>query len=1089
MKMKRLLLSLALILSIQMMSAFPVTQQWLTVKQSDGTTLRVTLCGDENFHYYKTADDVPLVRTADGDYCYAAVMGFGISSTGVIAHEVWERTEREKASATRMDQVLALQKNVLRQKTDAAAKKTPLETKARRLARKRMASDGMAKRGRVIMVSFSDLDFSSRKSECNDILNKEGYTNVAYDCPGSVHDYFYEQSSGKFNVSFDVVQVKLPKSKYYYGENFEDGGDKNAGEMVYTACNAIKDSVDFSDYDWDGDGNVDQVVILYAGCPENVTGNDSRLLWPHEYYLSAFDGYSEGLTLDGEKINRYACSAERLDLESSSSVTLAGLGVFCHEFSHCLGLMDLYTYTGLDIIRGWDLMSEGGHNNNCWTPPNYSSYEKTFCGWETPVVLSSDTAITDMASATEKGATYKIVNQCSSEKVDEYYTLENRQQTGWDKYLPGHGLLIYHVDYDSMMWARDIINYYADHPCLMIVPANHLYSEAKDVMANFAYPYVVDGEIVNDSLTDESLPAADVFNYNLHDTNKLNQPVTSIRENEGKISFRFGTESFDYEVCSVSGLRYRIGNGKTTLAHQIPDETGGTVAVTASVDYKGITYPVTSAVDGCFEGCSSVTSVTFPKSITRIRPSFFYDCTSLASILVDGENPNYSSDGAALYNKDKSELVYVPKQALTDSTYVIPSTVTSLGDSAFYNIYTLRALTIPETVTSIGRQCFATCGHLTSVILPKGLTSIGDGCFYYCVNLSSVTVPDKVTYLGDDCFYNCVSLTSAVIPDGVTHLGNNCFRRCLSLTSITIPNTVTAMGQYCFAYCQSLTSVVLPDKLKEVSGYCFYYCKSLTSVFIPESVVKIGNNCFHGCTSLASISIPSSVTELGSNSFSACSSLKEVVIPNSVTILGTDCFALGNSLRRVTLPDQITELPTMTFAACSLLDSVVIPNSVKSIDYGCFAECGSLSYVKLSDALTLLGKQAFYNCMSIDSIDIPKSVESIVFGCFMGCTSLKSVKCHWQTPLQTAMAFYGLNLSGDTLYVPMSTVDDYKAVSEWSGFGKMIGYDDSSTAVLAPSTIGNEDKNAPYYNLQGVRIQKPTQKGIYVHQDKKIIVK
>src|SRR5574344_872446 len=1087
--MRKLLLLSAVIFCIQMVSAFPAIQQWLTVKQSDGTSLRVTLCGDEHFNYYNTADDVPLVKSSTGDYFYASVLGFRISSTGVLAHEVWERSELERSSVIHIDNLLPLQRDIYNLSRQAEAKSVTMETKAHAQIRRAAASDGRPKRGLVIMASFSDLDFSSTKSEWNDILNKEGYSNSEHGCIGSVHDYFYEQSSGKFNLSFDVVQVKLPKSRYYYGENNEYGNDKNVGEMVYTACNAIKVSVNFSDYDWDGDGNVDQVFILFAGCPANIVGSGPRLIWPHEYNLSSYDEYSEGLTLDGVKINQYACSSERKDLESSIFITLSGLGIFCHEFSHCLGLMDLYTYTGLNIIQSWDVMAYGGNNNKVWTPSNYSSYEKTFCGWETPVVLSSDTTITDVASVTDKGAAYKIINKCSSGKVDEYYTLENRQNTGWDKYLPGHGLLIFHVDYDSTMWSDDNLNYYADHPRLMIVPANNMYSEDANVVSGFAYPYVVDGKIVNDSLTDESSPAADVFNCNVHDTGKMNQPVTSILENDGKISFRFGTESFDYEICSVNGLRYRINNGKATLAHQIPDEIGGKVTVPSSFDYKGTTYTVTSAVDGCFKGCTSLTSVTFPRSITRISPSFFYDCTSLASILVDGENPNYSSDGAALYNKDKSELVYVPKQALTDSTYVIPSTVTSLGDSAFYNIYTLRALTIPETVTSIGRQCFATCGHLTSVILPKGLTSIGDGCFYYCVNLSSVTVPDKVTYLGDDCFYNCVSLTSAVIPDGVTHLGNNCFRRCLSLTSITIPNTVTAMGQYCFAYCQSLTSVVLPDKLKEVSGYCFYYCKSLTSVFIPESVVKIGNNCFHGCTSLASISIPSSVTELGSNSFSACSSLKEVVIPNSVTILGTDCFALGNSLRRVTLPDQITELPTMPFAACSLLDSVVIPNSVKSIDYGCFAECGSLSYVKLSDALTLLGKQAFYNCMSIDSIDIPKSVESIVFGCFMGCTSLKSVKCHWQTPLQTAMAFYGLNLSGDTLYVPMSTVDDYKAVSEWSGFGKMIGYDDSSTAVLSPSTIGNEDKNAPYYNLQGVRIQKPTQKGIYVHQDKKIIVK
>lgn len=1084
--MRKLLLLSAVIFCIQMVSAFPAIQQWLTVKQSDGTSLRVTLCGDEHFNYYKTADDVPLVKSSTGDYFYASVLGFRISSTGVLAHEVWERSELERSSVIHIDNLLPLQRDIYKLSRQAEAKSVTMETKAHAQIRRAAASDGRPKRGLVIMASFSDLDFSSTKSEWNDILNKEGYSNSEHGCIGSVHDYFYEQSSGKFNLSFDVVQVKLPKSRYYYGENNEYGNDKNVGEMVYTACNAIKDSVNFSDYDWDGDGNVDQVFILFAGCPANIVGSDPRLIWPHEYNLSSYDEYSEGLTLDGVKINQYACSSERKDLESSIFITLSGLGIFCHEFSHCLGLMDLYTYTGLNIIQSWDVMAYGGNNNKGWTPSNYSSYEKTFCGWETPVVLSSDTTITDVASVTDKGAAYKIINKCSSGKVDEYYTLENRQNTGWDKYLPGHGLLIFHVDYDSTMWSDDNLNYYADHPRLMIVPANNMYSEDANVVSGFAYPYVVDGKIVNDSLTDESSPAADVFNCNVHDTGKMNQPVTSILENDGKISFRFGTESFDYEICSVNGLRYRINNGKATLAHQIPDEIGGKVTVPSSFDYKGTTYTVTSAVDGCFKGCTSLTSVTFPRSITRISPSFFYDCTSLASILVDGENPNYSSDGAALYNKDKSELVFVPELALTDSTYAIPSTVTALGDSAFYRILTLYNLTIPESVTSIGNKCFANCNHLASVVIPKSVSSIGDGCFYYCSNLSSIAIPGKMASLGDDCFYDCEKLTSVVFPDGVTRLGNNCFRRCLSLTSISIPNSVTEIGMYCFAYCSSLTSVVLSDKLKELSAYCFYECSSLISMSIPESVVKIGSYSFYMCESLVSISISSSVTELGNYSFCACSSLKEVVIPNSVTKLGTACFAVGGKLSKVKLSDNITEIPSRTFIRCFLLDSIVIPNSVKTIGLECFYACASLSSIKFSDALTSLEDRAFNNCISLDSINIPKSVNSIGANCFFGCTSLKSVRCHWLTPLQTTTVFYGLALSGDTLYVPNSAVNDYKAVSEWNGFGKIIGYDDSLTGILSPSAVGNEDKNAIYYNLQGMKITNP-RKGVFIYKGRKII--
>jgi immune inhibitor A len=1086
--MKHILSILALVLCLQTASAFPALQQWLTVKQTDGTSLRVTLCGDEHFHYYKTADDVLLVRGGDGDYYYASVIGFGIKSTGVLAHEVWQRTDIERSAAASLDKVLALQQDVCRLKMDAAARKAPPETKSRRQARKRMASDGMAKRGLVILVSFSDQDFTSTKARWNDILNKEGFSDVSVHCPGSVHDYFYEQSSGKFNVSFDVFQVKLPKSKYYYGENDENINDRNVGEMVADACIAVKDSTDFSAYDWNGDGSVDQVVILYAGCSENVTGNDSRLIWPHEWNLSAYAAYPGGITLGGVKIDQYACTSELLGLESSSSNPLSGLGVFCHEFSHCLGLCDLYTYTGLNIIMSWDLMASGDHNNQGWTPPNYSSYEKSFCGWETPVVLTSDTVITDMASATEKGATYKIVNDCASPKVDEYYTLENRQQTGWDEFLPGHGLLVYHVDYDSTAWADNYINYYADHPCLMIVPANHLYSEDKKDAANFAYPYLADGEIANDSLTDDSSPSADVFNYNIHDTGKLNKPLTSIRETDGKISFRFGVKHFDYEVCDIGGLRYRIKDGTATLAHQLPGSTIGAVIIPASVEYQGTTYPVTAAVDGCFKACGGLKSVTFPKGITRIRPSFFYDCVTLSSILVDGGNPNYSSDGAALYNKDKSELVYVPKLALTDSTYTIPSSVTAIGDSAFYNINTLRTLNIPESVTTIGKQCFATCYYLSTVTLPGSVKKMGDGCFYYCTSLTAAAIPNQVTEIGNDCFYNCANLKSVTIPDGVTRLGDNCFRQCQSLPSVTIPKTVTELGTYCFAYCQSLTAAAIPDGVKNVSDYCFYNCSSLASVSIPESVVRMGANSFCYCSSLATVTIPSSVTELGDCCLAFCSSLKEIIVPPSVTKIGIGCFEFGNSLKRITLPNTITELPLACFAYCPALNSVVIPNTVQSIGAGCFYGCTFLSSITMPDSLSFIDYMCFYGCSALPSIDIPKKVASIGFSCFNGCTSLTKMKCHWQSPFETSTVFYGQNLSADTLYVPRGTTSNYQTVNEWSGFGTIIEYDDVATSVLSPSAAGDDDKTAPYYSIQGIKIQQPTQKRLYIHKGKKIII-
>lgn len=185
---------------------------------------------------------------------------------------------------------------------------------------------------------------------------------------------------------------------------------------------------------------MEEVFILYAGHGENDTRN-SNLIWPH---MSQLAGYTDGtLTLDGVTINTYACTSE---LQADGS--LAGIGTFCHEFSHCMGFPDMYDTTdgGNNYGMGsWDLMDYGSYNDDTYTPAGYTGYEKMVCGWTTPVELDSDTTITDMQPLADMGQTYIIYNKGNA---NEYYILENRQLTGYDAALPGAGLLIEHIDYD-----------------------------------------------------------------------------------------------------------------------------------------------------------------------------------------------------------------------------------------------------------------------------------------------------------------------------------------------------------------------------------------------------------------------------------------------------------------------------------------------------------------------------------------------------------------------------------------------------------------------------------------------------------------
>ena len=224
------------------------------------------------------------------------------------------------------------------------------------------------------------------------------------------------------------------------------------------------------------------------------------------------------------------------------------------------------------------------------------------------------------------------------------------------------------------------------------------------------------------------------------------------------------------------------------------------------------------------------------------------------------------------------------------TSITIPSSVTSLGESCFYGCSGLTSITIPSSVTSLGNYCFQGCSGLPSITIPSSVTSLGSSCFYYCSGLTSITIPSSVTSLGGACFDHCSGLTSITIPSSVTSLGDNCFSNCSGLTSITIPSSVTSLGQGCFQGCGGLTSITIPSSVTSLGGGCFFYCSGLTSITIPSSVTSLGDYCFDGCSGLTSITIPSSVTSLDDYCFSDCSGLTSITIPSSVTSLGDCCF-------------------------------------------------------------------------------------------------------------------------------------------------------------------------------------------------------
>ena len=516
--MKKTLITLALAATAMIGLAMPARKGVKrTIRLADGTEVRAELRGDEFMHYYQAADGT----------CYSA----GTDGTFAIADREQLRAAARQKRAKLDDRRRSLLKHAGAQAANGM----------RRTPQFGYVGPGLTsgiygkKRGLILLVEFPDRQFAEGHDRAfyNDVANKEGFSQGKFH--GSVHDYFLAQSDGQFDLTFDVSRVLMaPQEHSYYGRN-SMGSDARVGELVAWACSQVKDEYDFSQYDWNGDGYVDQVFVLYAGYGENATDN-AEDIWPHMFYLSQSD-YRKELPVGDVTVDTYACSCE-LNPENEPD----GLGTICHEFSHCLGFTDLYDtdYSGGYGMGAWDLMDYGGYNGDGYTPACYTGYEKWAAGWIVPKELKADTVVADMEPTHLQGDCYLIYNDRNR---NEFYFIDNRQQGGWDAALPGSGLIITHVDYDKDAWVANGVNDNTNHQRMSVISADNQANVEAGDKRNYKYdanPYIKDGVVVNDSLTDTSLPAAGLFNYNYDAGFKMGKAVLDITQNgDHTMGFRF----------------------------------------------------------------------------------------------------------------------------------------------------------------------------------------------------------------------------------------------------------------------------------------------------------------------------------------------------------------------------------------------------------------------------------------------------------------------------------------------------------------------------------------------------------------------
>mgnify|MGYP003521026809 FL=1 len=579
------------------------------IKQADGTTITVRAYGDEDLSYFLASDGTLLYQEGTNFYIAGVKADGTLYSTGVLAHEPSMRTIKEISA-------------IKAQNAKAFYNSMETQAKANKVRREPMTPDNslLPSLGKhkipVILVEFSDVEFSVENPKATfdkylngkELFNKETDPEMGQNY-ASVAKYFKDMSFGKFEPEFEVYgPVNLGKPLATYGAGYSS--QENMGLLLTDACTAVDDEVDFTQYDSNDDGNIDLIYIIYAGFSQSIAGNSTDCIHPKSGYLSLAKSF------DGMDVKRYGVNNELngTPADQANGPIINGIGLFCHEFSHCMGLPDLYPKSGSiaeacinQNMDYWSLMDAGEYTANGYRPTAYTAWERERLGWMEIGTLTGPSNV-ELKSLDEGGAAFRIYND-KDETGHEYYIVENVQNNGWNKNLFGNGLMVTHVDYLSSQFSLGgcKVNNTGGHPRMhvmaadgMFVPEYFLGSTIEDSYITFLKEHNADlvakyggqvfsiedykAEAAGDlfpgtsnatSLTDDSQPMK-AWTYN---GETMGKPITDITNDteKGIVSFKFmgggepvdginevtANKTTDSRVYSISGTY--MGNDINSL--------------------------------------------------------------------------------------------------------------------------------------------------------------------------------------------------------------------------------------------------------------------------------------------------------------------------------------------------------------------------------------------------------------------------------------------------------------------------------------------------------------------------------------------
>lgn len=537
--MRRILLICTFALMTISSWAVKANSEPVDIKQADGTTITVILCGDEDFHYYKTLDGALLVRESHGFFIAEVNTEGELTSTGILAHNALQRNAQEKAAVRTQNRNL-FYKTATSTALKVKARKEPVATNST------LFPHTGTPKVLVVLAQFTDTVFTLNnvKEAFNQYLNGEGpminYGNRDTKNYGSVRQYFSDMSFGQFKPTFDIVgPITLNHELKYYG-----AGKDNMSLFIPDVCKAADDAgVDFSQYDENKDGYLDLIYVIYAGYSQSFSGNPAECIWPKS-------GTINGGTYDGIKVLRYGVNNELNGVSGQQIGWMNGIGLFLHEFSHCMGMPDLYATTAASeecqkannqMPDRWSIMDSGCYLNNGYTPSAYTAWEREAFGWMQIDTLK-EAGMVELKTIDNGGKAYRIMND-NDLTGNEYFIVENIQKEGWNSKALGNGMLVFHVDYDKTAFSlnSNSVNNVLGHPRFSVLPADSVVLSAYNAKTQAEWNYSFAGD-----------PFPGVGNvYNLTDTSRvkpvlykgesLNKPIYDIEENTetGVVTFAF----------------------------------------------------------------------------------------------------------------------------------------------------------------------------------------------------------------------------------------------------------------------------------------------------------------------------------------------------------------------------------------------------------------------------------------------------------------------------------------------------------------------------------------------------------------------